>query len=116
MIDPAKELQSLQREVRAGFKSYPSALIELGQDPEEVLEEFVEWNKKFDAAKVTFDSDPRRMSQQGLAQNTDTLPKLAPDAKYLEKEEDKSEHSSSDKDVNDNNKEDAAVESDSTEQ
>jgi lambda family phage portal protein len=73
MIDPSKEIESLKKEVRAGFKSYGQALLELGQDPERTLEEVAKWNLEFDNAKVVLDIDPRRMSQQGLAQASDPL-------------------------------------------
>lgn len=73
MIDPTKEVESLKKEVRSGFKSWGEALQELGRDPDETLTEIKSWNEKFDAAEVVLDTDPRRMSQVGLAQSSDPL-------------------------------------------
>jgi lambda family phage portal protein len=87
MIDPSKEILSLQREVRSGFKSWKEALLEQGRDPERTLNEVVEWNKKFDETKVAFDTDPRRMSAIGFAQAGDALGKLSPEAENLQTKE-----------------------------
>ena len=38
---------------------------ERGYDPEVVLREIAEWNRKWDAAGVILDCDPRQRSQQG---------------------------------------------------
>lgn len=84
MIDPSKEVASLQREVRSGFKSYKNAVLELGMDPEQTLLEIQEFNQKFDDMKLVLDIDPRRMSQQGQAQATDPL---APKTENIEEEE-----------------------------
>jgi lambda family phage portal protein len=73
MIDPSKEVASLQREVRSGFKSYKYACKELGLDPEQTLLEIQEFNQKFDDMKLVLDIDPRRLSQQGQAQSADPL-------------------------------------------
>lgn len=86
-IDPTKEGEALKREVRNGFKTYGQALRELGQDPDSVLREYAEWNKKLDDLKVAFDSDPRRMSQIGFAQAGTALGKLSPDVESLQDKE-----------------------------
>jgi len=86
MIDPIKEIEALKREVRSGFKSYGQAVREQGLDPDTLLEEAAEWNKKFDDLKLSFDSDPRRLSNVGSAHPKDTLPLLS-EAEMLEPEE-----------------------------
>lgn len=73
MIDPTKEIEALKSEVRAGFKSYKRAILEMGGDPETTLDEIAEWNQKFDEKKVSLEVDPRRLSQVGFAQTTDPL-------------------------------------------
>lgn len=83
MIDPTKEIRALREEVRAGFKTYGQAVREQGLDPDETVKEFAEWNQKFDDLKLSFDSDPRRLSNVGFAHPKDTLPVLS-DAEFIE--------------------------------
>jgi lambda family phage portal protein len=85
-IDPTKEIEALKREVRSGFKSYGQAVREQGLDPDVLVEEVAEWNQKFDDLKLSFDSDPRRLSNIGFAQPKDTLPLLS-EAEYLKPED-----------------------------
>jgi len=65
MMDPTAEATALQNLMRIGALSWPEMQRERGYDPETVLAEIAEWNAKFDVAKVVFDMDPRRTSQQG---------------------------------------------------
>jgi lambda family phage portal protein len=65
MIDPATEGRALQQLVRIGALSWPGMLRERGEDPEAMLAEIAEWNRKLDAAGVVLDCDPRHRSQQG---------------------------------------------------
>lgn len=69
MIDPEKEINATIKEVRNGLKSWEEAVLELGRDPEKLIEEFVDSNKKFDDNKLVLDIDPRNTSQQGLIQS-----------------------------------------------
>lgn len=82
MIDPTKEGEALKREVRNGFKTWGQAVAEQGLDPDQVLIEISEWNKKIDDLNVTLDTDPRRMAGVGFANPKDTLPLLS-DAENL---------------------------------
>ncbi|WP_173953539.1 phage portal protein [Hyphomicrobium sulfonivorans] len=66
--DPKKDVEATLSEVRSGLKSPQRAIAETGFDPDEVLEEFAEWNAKLDAKGVVLDSDPRRMTKIGQAQ------------------------------------------------
>lgn len=68
MINPTEEITALRAEVRAGFKSLPEAIRERGLNPQTVLEETIEFNQKLDEAKLIFDTDPRRVTQQGIFQ------------------------------------------------
>ena len=69
--DPKKDTEGTVAEVRAGFKSPQRAIAETGYDPDEVLDEITEWNKKLDAQGVVLDSDPRRTTKQGQAHPPD---------------------------------------------
>lgn len=66
--DPKKDTQAIVAEVRAGLKSPQRAIAETGYDPDEVLDEFAEWNAKLDKAGIVFDTDPRHVTQAGQAQ------------------------------------------------
>lgn len=68
MLEPEKEGLAMQRLVRAGVKSQPQVIREQGEDPDQVLAEIVEWNKKLDEHGVVLDSDPRKTSATGQAQ------------------------------------------------
>jgi capsid protein len=65
MIEPDKEGLAVARNVRAGITTMPEAIRERGYDPEELLQEYAEWNRKLDALGIILDSDPRRTTQQG---------------------------------------------------
>lgn len=66
-IDPTKEIPALISEVRAGFKSLPEAIRESGNDPDAMLEEIAETNKKMDDLDITLDTDPRKITGTGQA-------------------------------------------------
>ena len=68
MIEPDKEGLAIMRNVRAGITSMPEAIRERGYDPDVLLAEMAEWNKKLDTAGVVLDSDARQMTQAGQAQ------------------------------------------------
>jgi lambda family phage portal protein len=68
MHEPDREGLALQRLVRGGFTSWGEAVREQGGDPDAVLDEIAESNKKMDDRGVIVDSDPRRVSQAGLTQ------------------------------------------------
>jgi len=66
-VDPEKEIKALVRAVRAGIKSLPDAIAEGGSDPDETLAEIAAINKQLDADNIILDSDPRKVSQAGVA-------------------------------------------------
>jgi len=69
MIDPTKEYAAMTEAIRAGLKSYPEALRELGFNPTKVLDEIQNFNSLLDARKIYLDCDPRHMNKQGMLQN-----------------------------------------------
>ena len=68
MIDPGKELNSMKDGIRSGLISYSEALRSLGYDPDEVINEIAEDNKKIDEKELKLDSDPRNINKAGAFQ------------------------------------------------
>lgn len=77
MIEPDKEGLAYQRNIRTGIMTLSEAIRERGYDPDALLAEYAADNAKLDALKITLDSDPRKVTQQGLTQ---TEPSAAPPA------------------------------------
>ena len=78
LIDPTKELDALEKEMRIGMLSYGDALKERGiNDTEAHIAKIVADNAAIDAANLTLDSDPRKVAKAGAgvapAATTDTL-------------------------------------------
>lgn len=67
-IDPANEGLAILRNVRSGITTMQEELRARGLSPARVLAEMKAWNKMLDEAGVVLDSDPRRMTQAGMAQ------------------------------------------------
>lgn len=65
MIDPSKEIAALENEVRAGFKTLPEAITEMGYDPDQVLAEIASTNALLDRLNLKLTTDPRYFSQAG---------------------------------------------------
>ncbi|MBN2204299.1 MAG: phage portal protein [Thermoleophilia bacterium] len=81
MIEPDKEGLAYQRNVRSGLMSLSEAIRERGYDPEELLDEMAEDNKRLDRLGIILDSDPRKTTQQGLMQmSTEPPPPRDPNA------------------------------------
>jgi len=59
MIDPVKETAGLEASIRAGLTSWPEAIRQNGDDPDEILEEMIDAAQKFDAAGLKPTSDAR---------------------------------------------------------
>jgi lambda family phage portal protein len=70
MINPVEETRAIKDAVRAGFMSWPEALRQQGYDPDAVLKEISEHNKKLDEQNIDLDSDPRKMTAQGQKQQS----------------------------------------------
>lgn len=60
MIDPWKETNALQAQVRNGFIPPQEAIKGMGWDPEKVIKQIAEWNKLLDQNKIILDSDGRQ--------------------------------------------------------
>jgi lambda family phage portal protein len=80
LIDPTKELDALEKEMRIGALSFSGMLKERGiNNTQAHIDQIVEDNHAVDAANLTFDSDPRKVAKAGAgvapAAGTDTLPK-----------------------------------------
>lgn len=76
MLEPDKEGLALQRMVRGGFKTPSQAIREQGRDPDEFLAEYEADVEKIDAAGLIFDSDPRKTTQAGMEQASETAVKV----------------------------------------
>jgi lambda family phage portal protein len=74
MIDPSAEGLAYMRNVRAGIMSLSEAIRERGYDPDDLFAEMAEDNKKLDKLELVLDSDPRKMTQQGLRQAPEAVP------------------------------------------
>lgn len=68
MIDPVQETRATREAVRAGLLTLPEALRQTGQDPDNVLDEYAQTNKRLDELGLVLECDPRRLTQAGQAQ------------------------------------------------
>lgn len=73
-IDPASEGLAILRNVRTGITTMQEELRARGLNPVKVIAEMKAWNKLLDAAGVILDSDPRKMTQAGMAQTQAATP------------------------------------------
>jgi lambda family phage portal protein len=69
MISPEKEGRAIQTQIRAGLKTLPEGIRELGKDPATHIAEIAESNAALDAAGIILDSDPRNTSSSGGLQD-----------------------------------------------
>jgi len=67
MIDPEKEIKGMATAVRNGLNSYSDTVRQLGRDADDVIEELRDDFAKFDAANLTLDIDPRKITATGKA-------------------------------------------------
>lgn len=58
MIDPVKETEAMNQAVRSGFNTWSNTVKELGQDPDEVMEELKTETKLFSEAGLKPESNP----------------------------------------------------------
>jgi lambda family phage portal protein len=66
--DPAADTKATISKVRAGLKPPQEAIREEGLEPDDVIQAYQEWNAALDAAGIVLDTDPRKVSAQGLTQ------------------------------------------------
>jgi len=69
MIDPLKDTIALIAQVRAGFVPQPEAVGAFGYDFRQVVEMIRESNVLLDDAVLSLDTDPRRVTKSGAAQD-----------------------------------------------
>lgn len=67
MLDIATEGPAIRDMMRSGLIGPFTALRAQGEDPNAVLDEWERWAKELDRRKLTFDSDPRKVTQVGNA-------------------------------------------------
>lgn len=67
-VDPAKEADAMQANIRNGLMTWREAVSEMGYDPDEQLAEIAATNAAWDASGVVLDCDPRKMTQGGAVQ------------------------------------------------
>jgi lambda family phage portal protein len=65
VVDPTKDYPALNKKIRAGLASRQSTIREAGEDPDRVMREIEEDNRRADKAGAVFDSDPRKTSASG---------------------------------------------------
>jgi lambda family phage portal protein len=68
MLEPDKEGLAYQRNIRTGIQTLSEAIRERGYDPKELLAEMANDQAMLDRLGIVLDSDPRRMTQAGQAQ------------------------------------------------
>jgi len=68
MLDPAAEVRAQVQKVRAGFMSRSEAVSLTGLDAEELDAEIAADNARADRLGLVFDSDARKVTQQGQEQ------------------------------------------------
>lgn len=66
--DPNNETRAKIARIRAGLMPPQEGIREDGLEPDEVLQQFAEWNAALDAAGIVLDTDPRKVSAAGLTQ------------------------------------------------
>lgn len=69
MIDPDKELKSANTAIRTGLSSRSEELRSLGKEPAVIDEEIAADNERADALGLVLDSDPRKITANGMVQS-----------------------------------------------
>lgn len=67
MLNPKEEIAAMALAVRNGFSSRQDEIRKLGRDSAEVMREISEDNAIADMLGLILDSDPRKVTQQGMA-------------------------------------------------
>ncbi|UWQ77614.1 phage portal protein [Leisingera sp. S132] len=65
VVDPTKDYPALNKKIRAGLASRSSVIREAGEDPDRVMREIEDDNKRADKTGAVFDSDPRNTTASG---------------------------------------------------
>jgi len=62
-VDPAKEIEAKNEEIRSGLTTLAEAIAECGWDPDAHLEEIARTNARLDELGIVLDCDPRRVGR-----------------------------------------------------
>jgi len=69
MVDPLKDAQALEKQMRLGLVTWGQAVAQMGWEPRAQAAELQQWNKVHDDGGLILDGDPRRTNGSGGAQN-----------------------------------------------
>lgn len=67
-VDPDREVAGKIKEIRSGLTTLRQGIAERGEDPDEQLQEIAATNAQLDRSGIILDTDPRRVSNGGQAQ------------------------------------------------
>lgn len=67
-VNPKQDAETDQLEVRSGFASRSQMIAKRGYDPREIEEEIANDNAEADRLGLILDSDPRKVTRQGMSQ------------------------------------------------
>lgn len=76
--DPAADTKATISKMRSGLLPPQEAIREEGLEPEDVIEQYREWNAAVDKAGLVLDTDPRKVSAAGLTQGRPVGTELPP--------------------------------------
>lgn len=76
--DPEADTKATISKMRAGLLPPQEAIREEGLEPEDVIAQYQEWNTAIDRAGIVLDTDPRKVSAQGLTQGRPAGTELPP--------------------------------------
>lgn len=65
LLDPQKEIEALQKEIRLGLLAPSDAVRMRGRDPNRVLNDWEKWAQEIDSKELVFDWDPRHFAPTG---------------------------------------------------
>lgn len=68
LVDPTREVPTIIKSIRGGLQTLFGGIREMGYEPEEFLQEFAEANAALDKLGIVLDSDPRKITNGGQAQ------------------------------------------------
>lgn len=78
--DPLKDAMTDTILTRGGAMTIPQLIQKYAHDPEEQLQELIEWAIKLDAANLVLDTDPRKVAKTGAMQAIEAPKPIGDDA------------------------------------
>lgn len=72
MIEPSRDVPATIKAIRGGLTTLSAEIARSGYEPDDVIEKWAEDAARLDELGLQLDSDPRRVSQQGLTQARQT--------------------------------------------